>query len=334
MSGDAIRAVNLTKVYPGGVLAVDHISFTVKEGEVFALLGPNGAGKSTTIGMLTTTLKPTEGTAVVGGYDVVREPERVRRIIGVVLQEYTADEDLTGYDNIMLMASLYGIPKQVAKDRAEELLDMVGLTSAKDRKVETYSGGMRRRLELAMGLINRPRILFLDEPTLGLDVQTRTAIWEYIMKLKREYNMTILVTTHYLEEADMYGDRVAIIDRGRILDVGSPEELKAKVGGDVITLEVNGGAERAQEVLRSVQQVRSVELKDGRIVVKVADGPSAIPAIVSSLHGSGVTIVRLSMSRPTMDEVYMSYTGRSLRDESASREEVFALRRTIRRARA
>ncbi len=334
MSGEAIKATGLTKVYPGGVLAVDHVSFTVNEGEVFALLGPNGAGKSTTIGMLTTTLKPTDGTALVGGHDIIREPEKVRRVIGVVLQEYTADEDLTGYDNIMLMASLYGIPKQVAKDRALELLEMVGLSSAKDRKVETYSGGMRRRLELAMGLINRPRILFLDEPTLGLDVQTRAAIWDYIIKLKQEYGMTILVTTHYLEEADMYGDRVAIIDHGKILDIGSPDELKNKVGGDMITLETSGLVDGAQNALKSLNQVRSVELKDGKVIIKVSDGPSAIPSIVSALQGQGITILRLSMSRPTMDEVYISYTGRSLRDESGSSEEAFVMRRTIRRARA
>ncbi|MBS7660072.1 ATP-binding cassette domain-containing protein, partial [Candidatus Bathyarchaeota archaeon] len=190
---EVIKAEGLTKVFNRSLVAVDHISFSVKEGEIFGFLGPNGAGKTTTINMLITVLKPTEGTASVLGYDIVKQANEVRKVIGVVPQEYTADEDLTGYENIMLCADLYGIPRDVAKKRALELLELVELTEFKDKRVETYSGGMRRRLELACGLINRPKVLFLDEPTLGLDVQTRTATWNYIRRLKSEYGMTLFM---------------------------------------------------------------------------------------------------------------------------------------------
>jgi len=225
MREEIIRAVELTKIF-NGLRAVDRVTFSVKEGEIFGFLGPNGAGKTTTINMLTTVLKPTSGRAEVCGYDVVREPERVRRSIGVVPQEYTADEDLTGYENVMLCADLYGLPREEGKKRALELLSLVQLEPFKDKRVETYSGGMRRRLELACGLINRPRVLFLDEPTLGLDVQTRASIWEHIRSLRERFGMTIFLTTHYLEEADQLCDRIAIIDHGRIVEEGSPSELK------------------------------------------------------------------------------------------------------------
>ncbi|MGC8568848.1 MAG: ATP-binding cassette domain-containing protein [Nitrososphaeria archaeon] len=334
MSESVIVVNNLTKVYPGGVLAVDHISFEVKEGEIFALLGPNGAGKSTTIGMLTTALRPTEGEAYVGGFSVTREPAKVRSIIGVVPQEFSADEDLTAWENITLIGYLYGLPRDVVKRRAEELLQMVGLYGVKDKKVETFSGGMRRRLEIATGLINRPRVLFLDEPTLGLDVQTRAAIWEYVLKLKKDYNMTIFLTTHYLEEADSYGDRVAIIDKGRILVIGRPDELKKGVTWDTVEIEVTGPEDIVRKALDGIQQIREFTFVDGKLVVKVSDGPSAIPQIVNALSTRGLEVRKLSMSRPTLDEVYMHYTGRSMREEFISKEEAFAMRRTLRRARS
>ncbi len=329
--GGAIVARGLTKVYNGRVVAVDHIDLDVEEGEVFALLGPNGAGKSTTIGMLTTLIRPTEGRALVGGYDVLSHPDMVRRVIGVVPQEYTADEDLTGWENLMFIASLYGIPRAEARRRAEELLEMVELSRFAKMKVEAYSGGMRRRLEIAMGLINSPRILFLDEPTLGLDVQTRTAIWSYIGKLKEEYGMTILFTTHYMEEADLYATRIAIMDRGKIVKIGTPRELKESIGGDVVTLSVDD-REAALGVLRSL----GVDPReyDGSLVFKLRDASTALPEILRALMGSGVQVRRMEVSEPTMDEVYMEYTGRRLRDVQASSEEVFALRATLRRARS
>jgi len=327
----AISAVGLTKVYNGKLVAVDHIDLRIEEGEVFALLGPNGAGKTTTIGMLTTLVRPTEGSAKVGGYDVSSQPEMVRRAIGVVPQEYTADEDLTGWENLTFIASLYGIPGDEGRRRAQELLDMVELSRFAKTKVEAYSGGMRRRLEIAMGLINSPRILFLDEPTLGLDVQTRTAIWSYIRRLKDEYGMTILFTTHYMEEADSYASRIAIMDRGKVVRIGTPRELKDSIGGDVVTLAVDSMA-AAEEVLQSA----GIDAReyDGSLVFKLKDASTALPEILRALMSSGIQIRRMEVSEPTMDEVYMEYTGRRLRDAQASSEEVFAMRATLRRARS
>ncbi|MFP3177598.1 MAG: ATP-binding cassette domain-containing protein [Thermocladium sp.] len=329
----AIKAINLTKKY-GTLVAVDHINFEVSIGEIFGLLGPNGAGKSTTIGMLTTLVKPTEGTALVNGYDIVNQASKVRQSIGVVLQEYTADEDLTGWENLMLAASLYGIPKSIAKERAKELLDMVELTSAANKKVENYSGGMRRRLEIAMGLINRPRILFLDEPTLGLDVQTRAAIWSYITKLKTEYNMTILVTTHYLEEADAYCDRIAIIDKGKIAKIGTPKELKESLGGDIVTLQIMGSIDLAKEIIASIDGTSEVRVSGDTIWMSVKDGGYMAPKILESLNKNGIKVLKISITQPTMDEVYIKYTGKSLREEQSNWEEAFSTMRTIRKARS
>ncbi|MCX8176592.1 MAG: ATP-binding cassette domain-containing protein, partial [Candidatus Bathyarchaeota archaeon] len=228
-----VQVKGLTKVF-NKIVAVDHVTFDVFEGEIFGFLGPNGAGKTTTINMLTTILKPTEGWATVCGYDIVKEAGTVRNLIGVVPQEYTADEDLTGYENVILCANLYGLPKDLAKKRAAELFELAGLTKFKDKKVETYSGGMRRRLELICGLINMPKVLFLDEPTLGLDVQTRKAIWQYIRLLKEEFGVTVFMTTHYLDEADNLCDRIAIIDDGKLVVVGSPNTLKENLCEDIL----------------------------------------------------------------------------------------------------
>lgn len=325
---------NLSKIFNRTVKAVDHVSFEIPEGEVFGFLGPNGAGKSTMIHMLTTVLKPTSGTATICGYDIAKDAGAVRRVIGVVPQEYTADEDLTGYENIMLCADFYGIPRDVSKPRAEELLGLVGLQDAARRKVETYSGGMRRRLELACGLVSRPRLLFLDEPTLGLDVQTRIAIWEYIKKLKVDYQMTLFMTTHYLEEADSICDRIAIIDHGRILKVGSPSELKASLGGDIIQIGVEEKENDLSQLISQVNHVKNVSKFDSSYRVKAEFGEEAAPAIIEMLRTKGYHVTRLSLAKPSMDEVYLEYTGRSLREEQADEEHMFALRRTMRRARA
>ena len=258
MSEEVIKTEGLTKVFNKHLTAVDHVDFSVKQGEIFGFLGPNGAGKTTTINMLITILKPTEGKAYVLGFDIAKQNNDVRNVIGVVPQEYTADEDLTGLENVLLCADMYGIPRRIAKERTEELLKLVELTDFKDKKVQIFSGGMRRRLELACGLINRPKVLFLDEPTLGLDVQTRAATWNYIRKLKKEYGMTLFMTTHYLEEADALCDRVAIIDHGKIVVVGSPEELKHGLGGDVITLGIKEDAD-VSELVREVEHVKDVK---------------------------------------------------------------------------
>jgi ABC-2 type transport system ATP-binding protein len=333
MTEEVIRAENLTKVYNRSLVAVDHINFSVREGEIFGFLGPNGAGKTTTIGMLTTVLKPTEGTALVLGYDIVKQDSEVRKIIGVVPQEYTADEDLTGYENIMLCADLYGIPRDVAKKRALELLELVELADFKDKKVETYSGGMRRRLELAIGLINRPKVLFLDEPTLGLDVQTRVATWEYIRRLKKEYGMTIFMTTHYLEEADTLCDRIAIIDHGKIVVTGSPSELKDSIGGDIITIAIKENAD-VTNIIKSVENVKEVRNENNIYRIKAKLGEVTTPLIIEALRKNGYTVTRLSLTEPTLDEVYLEYTGRAIRDTEESKEAFRTQRITLRRARA
>jgi len=327
----AIEAERLKKRF-GNVEALKGVSFKVKRGEIFGFLGPNGAGKTTTINMLITVLKPTEGTATVCGYDIVKEANMVRRKIGVVPQEYTADEDLTGYENIILCADLYGIPREISKKRAMELLELVQLTEFKDKKVETYSGGMRRRLELACGLINRPKVLFLDEPTLGLDVQTRANIWEYIKLLKKEYGMTLFMTTHYLEEADTLCDRIAIIDHGRILVIGSPDELKSSLGGDIITLRINENRD-ISGLIEKIENVREVRRIKDKYRIKVKDGESTAPLIIEALRNEGIKVTRLSLSKPSLNEVYLEYTGRSMRDQEESTEDFRMRRIALRRAR-
>ncbi|MEM3726618.1 MAG: ATP-binding cassette domain-containing protein [Candidatus Bathyarchaeia archaeon] len=332
MSDDIIVAEGLTKVFNKSIVAVDHVSFSVKDGEVYGFLGPNGAGKTTTINMLITVLKPTEGKASVLGFDIVKQASMVREVIGVVPQEYTADEDLTGYENIILCADLYGIPREVSKKRALELLELVELTNFKDKRVETYSGGMRRRLELACGLINRPRVLFLDEPTLGLDVQTRTATWNYIRRLKKEYGMTLFMTTHYLEEADALCDRIAIIDHGKIIVTGTPSELKEGLGGDIITISIKENAD-VSEIIRGVKNVKEVKNEDGAYRIKAEAGEVTAPLIIEALRKKGYTVTKLSLTEPTLNEVYLEYTGKAMRDTEESKEAFISQRLTLRRAR-
>jgi len=333
MSSDAIVVEGLTRVFNKNLVAVDHVSFNVREGEVFGFLGPNGAGKTTTINMLITVLKPTEGNAKVCGFDILKQPSEVRNCIGVVPQEYTADEDLTGFENIILCADLYGIPREISKKRAQELLELVELIKFEDKQVATYSGGMRRRLELACGLINRPHVFFLDEPTLGLDVQTRTATWDYIKLLKKEYDMTIFMTTHYLEEADMLCDRVAIIDNGKIVTIGNPNELKEGLGGDIMTLSIKDSSADITQLIQRVPRVKEVKKQDGTYRVKVEDGEETAPTIIDAIRTEGHKVTRLALTKPTLDEVYLEYTGRSIREEEESREAIFRQRITMRRAR-
>jgi ABC-2 type transport system ATP-binding protein len=333
MSEDVIKAEGLTKVFNGNLVAVDHINFSVKHGEIFGFLGPNGAGKTTTINMLITVLKPTEGQASILGYDIAKQNNEVRNTIGVVPQDYTADEDLTGYENILLCADLYGIPREISKKRASELLTLVELTTFKDKKVQTYSGGMRRRLELACGLVNRPKVLFLDEPTLGLDVQTRAATWNYVRMLKKEFGMTLFMTTHYLEEADALCDRIAIIDHGKIVVVGTPDELKESLGGDIITVSIQKDVD-ITGLVKKIEHVKEVKKENGMYMIKSENGEVTAPLIIEALRKEGHVVTKLSLTKPTLNEVYLQYTGKSMRDAAdESRDSFFAQRATMRRAR-
>jgi ABC-2 type transport system ATP-binding protein len=328
---DVIKVEGLTKIYNKTLKAVDHINFNVKKGEIFGFLGPNGAGKTTTIKMLITVIRPSEGKATILGGDIAKQSMDVRAAIGVVPQEYTADEDLTGYENIRLCADLYGIPKQVAKRRAVELLELVELTAFKDKRVQTYSGGMRRRLELACGLINRPKVLFLDEPTLGLDVQTRAATWNYVKMLKKEFGMTLFLTTHYLEEADALCDRVAIIDHGKIVVIGTPAELKDSLGGDIINLAIQQD-EDITSLIEGVEHVKEVKKENGGYTIKSSNGELTAPLIIEAIRKAGHVVTKLSLAKPSLNEVYMMYTGRSMRDAEESREGVMSQRIAMGRA--
>ena len=313
--GEVLSIRGLTKSFDGKVNAVDGVTFSVLEGEIFGFLGPNGAGKSTTINMLTTILRPTSGDATICGHDLTGDQAAVRRSIGVVPQESTADDDLTGLENVLLCADFYGIPRRISKPRAAELLTLVELDAHAGHKVSTYSGGMRRRLELASGLINRPKLLFLDEPTLGLDVQTRAAVWEYIRKLKEEYHMTLFMTTHYLDEADRLCDRIALIDRGKILKIGSPAELKESIGGDIIEVEVQPGAPDLSQILARVEHVREVRKVNSDYRIKTEFGEQTAPAVFEALRLGGAKVARIAIEKPTLDQVYLEYTGRSIREE-------------------
>ena len=311
--GAIIEVKDLVKVFDKTIRAVDGVTFDVQEGEIFGFLGPNGAGKSTTINILVTLLRPTSGSALVMGHDVMKEADKVRHIIGLVPQDLTVDDDLTGRENMMLQADLYNVQKQDAKDRIDNLLHLVKLEDAADRMVKTYSGGMRKRLELAEGLIHRPRILFLDEPTLGLDIQTRTTMWEHIRELKEKHDMTVFMTTHYLDEADSLCDRIGIIDRGRIMAMDSPATLKKSLGGDVIQMSIDGQSDFTT-ILTGVPNVIEVKKEGSEYRVKVLKGEREMSHVLKAVTDNGGSVSSVSLQRPNLDQVFLEYTGKSLRD--------------------
>jgi ABC-2 type transport system ATP-binding protein len=311
---NAIEASELKKHYPPDVQALDGIDLGVEEGTIFALLGPNGAGKSTTVKTLTTLTRPDSGTAHVAGHDVLAKPERVRRAIGVVGQKHGFDPEATGRENLMLQGAIYDLPGRELRGRVSELLERFELAAAARRAAKTYSGGMQRRLDIAMGLIHHPEVLFLDEPTTGLDPEVRADMWQEIARLANEERMTILLTTHYLEEADELAAQVAIVDRGRVVAEGSPEELKSALQGDALhfeLVEVAGSA--VQEALEGVEGVTEVSA-DGRLVrARARNGATAMPPALAALEAAGLSVASVTMARPSLDEVYLRHTGRSFR---------------------
>ncbi len=298
------------------VEAVRGVDLRVAPGEIFGFLGPNGAGKTTTLRMLATLIEPTEGTALVAGADLRREPGRVRERIGYVAQGGGSDPGMTGRGELVIQGRLFGLARKEAELRAVEVLEALDLVEAADRTVGTYSGGMRRRLDIGIGMIHRPRLLFLDEPTTGLDPQARAHLWDEIRRL-RDGGATIFLTTHYLEEADALCDSLAIIDHGLIVAEGTPIELKRAIAGDVVTLGLNGSTDGALNLLRSAPRVREAELSDGTVRLYVEDGDLALPELLRLLDGAGMPPSSISLHRPSLDDVFLRQTGRSLRDEAA-----------------
>jgi len=327
----AVQASDLVKTYTvrggrkGGhteVRALDGLSLTVPPGIVFGLLGPNGAGKSTSVKVLTTLTAADSGRAAVAGVDVARDPARVRRAIGVVAQRTGADPLATGRENLLLQGRLYGMRGETLNRRAEELLERFSLSDAAARPVRTYSGGMQRRLDVALGLMHRPRVLFLDEPTTGLDPEARAAMWDEISRLAGDEGLTILLTTHYLEEADRIAARLAIVDRGRVVIEGTPDELKSELRGDAVHVELRQAADphdlRPYEVLGRVPGVRDLVVEGHRISARADDGAAAVPAVLSALDHAGVAVAQVTVARPALDDVYLRHTGRSFAAAEAS----------------
>ena len=318
-----IEVDNLSKQF-GEIKAVDGVSFKVEEGEVFGFLGPNGAGKTTTINMLCTLLRPTSGQARVAGLDVIKDKNDVRRAIGLVFQETTLDDYLTAEQNILFHALAYAVPSEVRKQRTKELLTLMELWERRKSKIRTYSGGMKRRLEIARGLVHLPRVLFLDEPTLGLDPQTRNRIWEYILNLREKQGLTIFLTTHYMDEAE-HSDKIAVIDHGKIVALNTPDSLKDQVGGDVLTISSDNN-ELVEDELRDKYGLVP-EVNNGTVSVRVPGGEEFLPQFVRAYEG---TLQSIGLRRPTLEDVFLHLTGREIRDEKVDER---ALMRNAMRAR-
>ena len=302
--------------------ALDNISFQIEEGEIFGFLGPNGAGKSTTMMILTTLLKPTSGSASVQGFDVVTQAKKVRENIGFVQQEIGVDEYLTGRENLIFQSRISQMPKEKVQSRIDEVISLVELEEKQNEAAITYSGGMRKRLDIACGLLHRPKVLFLDEPTVGLDIQTRRKIWEYIRKIHKEFDMTLFVSTHYMEEADKLCDRVGIIDYGKIQVIDTPEIMKNAMGSDMISFSLINGIAKQDELINRIKQiefVNQVTRKQGEIIIKSSQCSEVIPKIFQTTSEMNIEIDSLSLNKPTLDDVFISYTGHNLRDDTTQK---------------
>jgi len=313
----AIETKSLSKIYNSGLKAIDKVSIKVEEGEIFGFLGPNGAGKSTTIMILTTLLKLTSGSAYVSGYNVASQAKKVRQNIGYVQQEITADEYLSARENLQLQARLHHMPKELMQKRIDEVLDLVELSDRQNDAVITYSGGMRKRLDIAGGLLHRPKVLFLDEPTLGLDIQTRFKIWDYIKKIHQEFGMSIFLTTHYMEEADRLCETISIVDYGKIKVTNSPISLKQALGNETVVFSVDADSKKEELVsrIRKIDLVSDITINGKDVTVFSSKGSMVIPLIFEISSNLEVQINSISQSQPTLDDVFLSYTGRDLRDE-------------------
>jgi len=319
---EAIKVDSLTKEF-GGFKAVDNISFQVEDGEIFGFLGPNGAGKSTTMMILTTLLKPTSGSAFVGGYDVMSDAKKVREKIGYVQQEISVDEFLTGRENLYLHARMNQIPSNLIKSRIDDVLELVELGEKKDQATLTYSGGMRKRLDIANGLLSRPAVLFLDEPTVGLDIQTRRKIWGYIKKIRKDFGMTVFISTHYMEEADNLCDKIGIIDHGKIQVIDTPKSMKNAIGNEIISFNlVDGKASQDTliEQINKIEFVKEVQNKQDLITVFSTKSNEVIPKIFQESINLDMRISSLTLKQPTLDDVFISYTGHDLRDETENKK--------------
>ncbi|HMK50586.1 MAG TPA: ATP-binding cassette domain-containing protein [Thermodesulfovibrionales bacterium] len=315
----AVEVRGITKRY-GQNAAVNDVSFDVAEGEIFGFLGPNGAGKTTLIRILTTLVPPTEGSARVACCDVSKEPEKVRQAIGVVPQAMTSDLDLTGFENMDIYGRFYGISSKERRERIKELLEMVGLTSRAKDLVAAYSGGMRRRLEIARVLVHQPRILFLDEPTIGLDPQSRRVVWDFLRRLIEKASMTVFLTTHYMEEAEALCSRVAIIDSGKIIVMGSPDELKAQIpGNDIISLSLEDLTETVIDRIKALTFVHRIAVEDRSIRVYVDNGALNLPALIDEARSSGGKILSASIHEQSLEDVFIHYTGKSIREEDVKK---------------
>jgi len=303
-----IKIRNLVKKY-GNLTAVDNLTLDINENEVFGLLGSNGAGKTTTIHMLATLLRPTSGSATVNGYDIVSQSAKVRASIGIVFQAPSSDDMLTGYENLQLHSMLYSVQRHARRQRIDEVLELVGLTDRKHEQVKTYSGGMRRRLEIARGLLHKPKVMFLDEPTLGLDPASRETMWKYVKRLVEEEKVTIILTTHYMEEADMLCDRVGIIDKGRIVALDTPAGLKAGLGGDIIRIKTK--TPNAGKMVAQLDFVHKVEQSDGFLVLSVKDAKKALPMLLQHVEAESA-----EFASPTLNDVFIQITGRNIKEQA------------------
>ena len=314
----SVQTKSLTKSF-GDVIAVNDVSFSVKTGEIFGFLGPNGAGKSTTMMILTTLLKPTSGQALINGFDVLINAKQVRENIGYVQQETTVDEYLTGRENLILQAKLNHIPKNEIDQRIDDILELIELSDKQDNPVLTYSGGMRKRLDIAGGLLHKPKVLFLDEPTVGLDIQTRRKIWEYIKKIHDEFEMTIFLSTHYMEEADNLCDRIGIIDGGKIQVIDSPENMKNAMGNEVISIMIEDEKNTTTLIsnLRQIEFVKNINNDGTKLILFVSNGTQVIPKIFQISSELEIKIISISLTRPTLDDVFISYTGHEIRDDDS-----------------